>query len=144
MKKHIPLLRRKHLEWLSCPQIFLHQLIAQRGWGSTLVYEPYLLEKSRWEIGKGCFPDHRYIGAALPSLGWFTCWIWKLPKVCWMSLWNGNFGLLVWTGYMLLSLIWKRRISHAKSGSSAKDIKFGVPFLEWKHRAQHQCSESKR
>ena len=36
-------------------------------WDSTCVYKPYLLENYRWEIGMGCFPEHRGKGAAVNS-----------------------------------------------------------------------------
>ena len=60
----------------------LHQPIVQRVWGSTCVYESYLLEKTWWEIGKGGFPESRGIGAAVPSRAWFPCWSRK-PLYSW-------------------------------------------------------------
>ena len=84
------------------PSKLLHHRIPQRGRGSTWVYEPYLLEKSRQEIHKGCFPDHRGIGAAVPSWAWLSCWTRKLPNAWGLSVWMGNFSLVVWAGYVML------------------------------------------
>lgn len=60
------------------------------------------LEKSRWELRKGYFPDHREIGEAVTSQGWLTHWPRKLPVAWGMSLWIGNLTLIVWTGYVML------------------------------------------
>ena len=85
------LLRRTHLEWLSCPLNCLHQTLAQRVWDSSSVYEPYLLEMSRCKNGKGVFPEQRGIGAAILSWGSFPCWTKMLQYTWGLSFWIGNF-----------------------------------------------------
>ena len=102
MPNQTSILRRRSLEMLSSPPNVLHQTIAQKGWGSTCVYEPLLLEMCRWEIGKGIFPEHRGNGAPVPSWGWFTCWTRKLPNAWGLSFWISNLTLIVLTGYVLL------------------------------------------
>ena len=146
MPNQTSLLIRTCLEWLSSHLNCLHQPIAQRGWGSTCVYEPYFLEKSRWEIVKGCFPEHRGIGATVPSqvFFFFPCWTQKLPNTCRLCLWIGNSNLIVWTGYMLLVPDKERRICHAPSEFSAKEIMFWMSFLGWQLCVMNQGLESKR
>ena len=61
-----------------------------------------LTGKSRWEIGKSCFPEHKGFGAAVPSWAWLTCWTRSFQTLGGCILWIGNFTLVVWTGYVLL------------------------------------------
>ena len=126
MANQIYLLRRKYLEWLSSHLNCLHQAIFQREWVRTLIYEPYFLEISRWEIGKGGFAEHRGIGAAEASWGLFTCWTKKLQNAWGLSVWIGKFNLVVWTGYVLLV--------HDKE---KKDFSCSLRFL---HRGEHVWS----
>ena len=128
MTYQISLLRRTCLEWLSSHLNCLHWNIVQRGWAPTFIYEPYLLEISRWERGKDGFPEHRGIGSAVPSWGLFTCWTKKLLNSWGLSLWIGKFNLVVQTGYVHLSVIRKRKISHAPSEFSTKENTFFSAF----------------
>ena len=84
---------------------------------------------------KGWFPKWRHNGSGVHSWIWWYCWTRKLPLlvcgVCEMAL-------------CCFSLILKRRLSHAKSGFSSKEIKFGVPFMGWKLCALNNFSDSER
>ena len=68
-------LRRTGLEWLSSYLNCLHQTIAQRGWGSTCVYEPSLLENLSGKWAWVVFLSTEALGGCL-----FTCWTRKLPN----------------------------------------------------------------
>ena len=94
--------RRTCLECLSSNVNFLHQTRAQRGRASPLVSLRELYEKLRWEIGKGCFPEPRCIGAGVRSWSWISFGTRVLPNSHFWSVWDGHFALVAWICSVLL------------------------------------------
>ena len=73
------------------------------------------------EIGKGCFPEPRGIGAGAHSLSWIPVQTWCFQtvdsEICEMSILPWSWKLAIWW----YSPILKRRSYHAKSDSSSSE-----------------------
>ena len=123
--------RRTGLECLSGNGKFLNQTRALRWKGCPLDYFHYYSRNLGGKKITGWFPEQRVIGAGVCSWSWLYCSTRKLPNSCLWMFWNGHFALVVQTNNVLLFLVLKGRISHAKSCFSVKEITFGVPFKRW-------------
>lgn len=82
------------------------------------------------EIGKGCFPEPRGIGAGAHSLSWIPVQTWCFQtvdsEICEMSILPWSWKLAIWW----YSPILKRMSYHAKSDSSSSENSF--EFLQAK------------
>ena len=136
--------RTTSLKGLSGNEKFLQHIRAPRSRGTILFCVHILYEKYSCAKARVCFLSNIKMG------------IWYVHR-CDDSVEPGRFQTVVcgvcvmlhlpWLYQLALccfSLICKRRNSPAKTGFSSEEIKFGVPFMAWKHHAWNQWSDSKK
>ena len=75
---------------------------AQRARGSPLVYFLQWYGKFSLEIGKGCLPEWRHIGAGVHSLSWISSAPMMLPNSWLWHLWNIHFALVIRTSSVMI------------------------------------------
>lgn len=136
--------RRTRLECQSSNAKSLHQTRSQRGRCSPLSYLPKLQEKYRWEKVRIFFLSEGTLGLVFIHEFDYTLDPGSFQTVVCGACEMATLTRLYKLAMCCFPLISKRRISHAKSGFSSKDIMFSVPFLQWKFRVLNQDSQNKR
>ena len=122
---------------------------AQRARGSPLVYFLQWYGKFSLEIGKGCLPEWRHIGAGVHSLSWISSAHMMLPNSWLWHLWNIHFALVIRTSsVMIFPSIAKKDIScqirpflyreHFWNAFRAKGTPWPTPVLR-EVEAGHWC-----
>ena len=96
---------------------------------------PQVVGKSSLEIGKGCFPEPRGIGAGVCFLSRIAFETMMLPNSCLWGLCNVHFGLVVQNSYVLIFSDIEKKHFSCQIRVLLYWEHVGKPFKQWKLHA---------